>query len=47
MTCNIPACTAVVTQIAYHAAKTIEGHVSFLNEEEWMAELETLCGDCT
>lgn len=39
------ACTAVVTEIAHHPKKTIEGDVSFLSEAEWRAELSVLLDD--
>lgn len=39
------ACTAVVTEIAYHAAPTIDADVSFLSEAEWRAELAVLLDD--
>ena len=40
-----PACTAVVTEIAYHTKKTIDAEVSFLSEGEWKQELEVLLDD--
>jgi hypothetical protein len=39
------ACTAVVTQIAYHAKPTIDADISFLTLDEWKAELEVLLDD--
>lgn len=39
------ACTAVVTEIAYHKKKTIDGDVSFLTEQEWRDELAVLRDD--
>jgi hypothetical protein len=39
------ACTAVVTEIAYHDKRTINGDISFLSAEEWKAELEILRHD--
>ena len=39
------ACTAVVTEIAYHTKKTIEADVSFLSLDEWKAELKVLLDD--
>ncbi|KAJ7095314.1 hypothetical protein B0H15DRAFT_881283 [Mycena belliarum] len=44
-TSGMRACTAVVTEIAYHKKKTIDADVSFLSEGEWKAELEILLGD--
>ncbi|KAJ7276327.1 hypothetical protein B0H12DRAFT_1084814 [Mycena haematopus] len=44
-TSGMRACTAVVTEIAYHKKKTIDADVSFLSKEEWKAELEILLGD--
>jgi hypothetical protein len=35
----------VVTEIAYHAKKTIDADVSFLSEGEWKQELEVLLDD--
>lgn len=40
-----PACTAVVTEIAYHKEKTIAADVSFLSEKEWREELRVLLDD--
>jgi hypothetical protein len=39
------ACTAVVTEIAHHAKKTIDADVSFLSEGEWRQELVVLLQD--
>ncbi|KAG2746699.1 hypothetical protein P692DRAFT_201718109, partial [Suillus brevipes Sb2] len=39
------ACTAVVTEITYHAAPTINADISFLSEAEWRAELAVLLDD--
>ncbi|KAJ7129761.1 hypothetical protein C8R44DRAFT_777600 [Mycena epipterygia] len=44
-TSGMRACTAVVTEIAYHKKKTIDADVSFLSEAEWKAELEILLSD--
>ncbi|KAJ7498992.1 hypothetical protein FB451DRAFT_1347396 [Mycena latifolia] len=44
-TSGMRACTAVVTEIAYHKKKTIDADISFLTETEWKAELEILLGD--
>ncbi|KAJ7047442.1 hypothetical protein C8F04DRAFT_7939 [Mycena alexandri] len=44
-TSGMRACTAVVTEIAYHKKKTIDADVSFLSESEWKDELEILLGD--
>ncbi|KAI0758261.1 Dynamin family-domain-containing protein [Irpex lacteus] len=44
-TSGMRACTAVVTEIAHHAKKTIEGDVSFLSEAEWRQELTVLLDD--
>ncbi|KAJ7179183.1 hypothetical protein C8R46DRAFT_1072781 [Mycena filopes] len=46
-TSGMRACTAVVTEIAYHKKKTIDADVSFLSETEWKEELEILLGDLT
>ncbi|TDL29353.1 hypothetical protein BD410DRAFT_18164 [Rickenella mellea] len=46
-TSGMRACTAVVTEIAYHGAKTIAADVSFLTESEWKEELEVLLDDLT
>jgi predicted 3-demethylubiquinone-9 3-methyltransferase (glyoxalase superfamily) len=39
------ACTAVVTELAYHNKQTIDADVSFLSEAEWRAELDVLLHD--
>ncbi|KAK0486897.1 hypothetical protein EDD18DRAFT_1192269 [Armillaria luteobubalina] len=39
------ACTAVVTEIAYHDKPTIDADVSFLTEAEWKEELSVLLQD--
>jgi hypothetical protein len=39
------ACTAVVTEIAYHDKPTIDADVSFLTLGEWKEELEVLLDD--
>ncbi|CDO74067.1 hypothetical protein BN946_scf185043.g117 [Trametes cinnabarina] len=44
-TSGMRACTAVVTEIAYHKKKTIDGDVSFLTEQEWIDELKVLLDD--
>ncbi|KAG0709554.1 hypothetical protein DFH29DRAFT_792939, partial [Suillus ampliporus] len=44
-TSGMRACTAVVTEIAYHAAPTINADVSFLSETEWRQELTVLLDD--
>ncbi|KAF8193876.1 hypothetical protein K438DRAFT_826817 [Mycena galopus ATCC 62051] len=44
-TSGMRACTAVVTEIAYHKENTIDADVSFLSRAEWKAELEILRGD--
>lgn len=40
-----PACTAVVTEIAYHNKPTIDADVSFLSLAEWKEELSVLLTD--
>lgn len=35
----------MVTEIGYHAKRTIEGDVSFLSEKEWRDELAVLLDD--
>lgn len=40
-----PACTAVVTEIAYHKEKTIAADVAFLGLKEWRDELGVLLDD--
>lgn len=42
---NLLACTAVVTEIAYHTKNTIDASISFLSEAEWRQELEVLLND--
>ncbi|KAL1740588.1 hypothetical protein HDZ31DRAFT_85351 [Schizophyllum fasciatum] len=44
-TSGMRACTAVVTEIAYHAKPIIEADVSFLTEIEWKQELGILIDD--
>ncbi|KAF8897466.1 hypothetical protein BD779DRAFT_1432811 [Infundibulicybe gibba] len=44
-TSGMRACTAVVTEIAYHNKVTIDADVSFLSEVEWKAELGVLLHD--
>lgn len=44
-TSGMRACTAVVTEIAYHTKKTIDGDISFLTEQEWRDELAILLED--
>ncbi|KDQ65115.1 hypothetical protein JAAARDRAFT_188367 [Jaapia argillacea MUCL 33604] len=44
-TSGMRACTAVVTQIAYHDKNTIDADVSFLSETEWREELAVLLED--
>ncbi|OSC99144.1 hypothetical protein PYCCODRAFT_1446932 [Trametes coccinea BRFM310] len=44
-TSGMRACTAVVTEIAYHKKKSIDGDVSFLTEQEWRDELKVLLDD--
>ncbi|KAJ3510297.1 hypothetical protein NLJ89_g4757 [Agrocybe chaxingu] len=39
------ACTAVVTEIAYHKKSTIDADISFLSEAEWRQELGVLIHD--
>ncbi len=41
----IIACTAVVTEIAYHNKSTIDADISFLSEKEWKQELSVLLHD--
>ncbi|TFK28807.1 hypothetical protein FA15DRAFT_753191 [Coprinopsis marcescibilis] len=41
------ACTAVVTEIAYHKKPSIDGDVAFLSEAEWRQELAVLLPDLT
>jgi hypothetical protein len=44
-TSGMRACTAVVTEIAYHSKSTINGDVSFLSRAEWEQELGVLLHD--
>ena len=44
-TSGMRACTAVVTEIAYHNKPVIEADVSFLTETEWKQELGMLIDD--
>ncbi|VDC06880.1 unnamed protein product [Peniophora sp. CBMAI 1063] len=44
-TSGMRACTATVTEIAYHNKKTIEADIAFLSEKEWMEELNVLLDD--
>ncbi|KAI0049607.1 hypothetical protein FA95DRAFT_1556704 [Auriscalpium vulgare] len=44
-TSGMRACTAVVTEIAYHKKATIDADVSFLSEKEWRDELKVLLDD--
>lgn len=46
-TSGMRACTAVVTEIGYHAKKTVDADVSFLSEQEWREELAVLLDDLT
>lgn len=39
------ACTAVVTELAYHKKNTIDADISFLSEPEWRQELGVLLQD--
>jgi len=41
----ISACTAVVTELAFHKKSTIDADISFLSELEWRQELEVLLHD--
>jgi len=43
--CPISACTAVVTELAFHKKFTIDADISFLSELEWRQELEVLLHD--
>lgn len=43
--CYIIACTAVVTEIAYHNRSTIDADIFFLSEKEWKQELSVLLHD--
>ncbi|KAG6918940.1 hypothetical protein DXG01_010595 [Tephrocybe rancida] len=44
-TSGMRACTAVVTELAYHSKATIDADVSFLSEVEWREELAILLTD--
>ncbi|KAG5716551.1 GTPase SLIP-GC [Termitomyces sp. T112] len=44
-TSGMRACTAVVTELAYHNKPTIDADVSFLSEAEWKEELTILLTD--
>ncbi|KAF8913833.1 hypothetical protein CPB84DRAFT_1757667 [Gymnopilus junonius] len=44
-TSGMRACTAVVTELAYHNKSTIDADVSFLSEAEWREELAILLHD--
>lgn len=44
-TSGMRACTAVVTELAYHDKPTIEADVSFLSELEWRQEMTILLQD--
>ncbi|KAF9569032.1 hypothetical protein CPC08DRAFT_790765 [Agrocybe pediades] len=44
-TSGMRACTAVVTEIAYHDKPTIDADISFLSEKEWRDELDVLLRD--
>ncbi|KAF8310176.1 hypothetical protein DL93DRAFT_2230442 [Clavulina sp. PMI_390] len=44
-TSGVRACTAVVTEIGYHAKTTIEAEISFLSEAEWTSELKCILED--
>ncbi|KAH8118439.1 hypothetical protein DFH11DRAFT_1849817 [Phellopilus nigrolimitatus] len=44
-TSGMRACTAVVTEIAYHKEQNIAADVSFLSEKEWRDELKVLLDD--
>lgn len=44
-TSGMRACTAVVTEIGYHAKSTIDADVSFLSLAEWKSELAVLLHD--
>ncbi len=41
----VPACTAVVTEISYHAEKGIRALVEFLTPQEWKDEITSLLED--
>ncbi|KAH9482911.1 Nuclear GTPase SLIP-GC [Psilocybe cubensis] len=44
-TSGMRACTAVVTELAYHEKSTIDADISFLSEVEWRDELKVLLHD--
>ncbi|KJA29987.1 hypothetical protein HYPSUDRAFT_196279 [Hypholoma sublateritium FD-334 SS-4] len=44
-TSGMRACTAVVTELAYHNKSTIEADISFLSKDEWEQELAVLLHD--
>ncbi|KAF8812373.1 hypothetical protein BYT27DRAFT_7087741 [Phlegmacium glaucopus] len=44
-TSGMRACTAVVTELAYHEKNTIDADISFLSELEWRQELGVLLQD--
>ncbi|KIM23722.1 hypothetical protein M408DRAFT_27677 [Serendipita vermifera MAFF 305830] len=44
-TSGMRACTATVTEIAYHRRSTIDANIEFLTTDEWRAELLVLQGD--
>ncbi|KAG5641399.1 hypothetical protein DXG03_005335 [Asterophora parasitica] len=44
-TSGMRACTAVVTELAYHKKSTIDADISFLSENEWKEELAVLLTD--
>ncbi|KAF8639459.1 hypothetical protein AX16_010313 [Volvariella volvacea WC 439] len=44
-TSGMQACTAVVTEVAYHKKPTIDADVSFLTVDEWKQELAVLLHD--
>lgn len=44
-TSGMRACTAVVTELAFHKKSTIDADISFLSELEWRQELEVLLHD--
>lgn len=39
------ACTAVITEVSYHAKSTIEADISFLTMGEWRTEIDVLLQD--
>ncbi|KAF8974240.1 hypothetical protein BDZ97DRAFT_1945601 [Flammula alnicola] len=44
-TSGMRACTAVVTELAYHNKSTVDADISFLSETEWRQELAVLLHD--